>query len=50
MFDISQKGHDQEFNQQLSLEVKIFLNTILEPLYQLKHHPHWQSKKPGMKV
>lgn len=22
MFDITQKGHDQEFNQQLSLEVK----------------------------
>lgn len=50
MFDISQKGHDYELNKQFSLEVKIFLNTLLEPLYQLKYHPHWQGTKPGMKV
>lgn len=32
MFDISQRGHDQEFIQQLSLEEKIFLNSFGAPL------------------
>lgn len=26
------------------------MNSLLEPLYQLKHHPHWQDMKPGVKV